>query len=95
MKAGIGLGLSISARLVELQNGTLKVHSTPGKGSVFTFTLPLADSADDEPPVDAENLIAVSAGADERRYDTGEHGKDGQPVWMSWHGIGQSRTQEI
>lgn len=43
---GFGLGLHISKQLVELHGGTLTVQSTPGKGSVFTFTLPLAtDSA--------------------------------------------------
>ncbi|MGG3891185.1 ATP-binding protein [Metabacillus fastidiosus] len=39
---GIGLGLSISKQLVELHGGTLTVTSTPGKGSVFSFDLPLA-----------------------------------------------------
>ncbi|WP_234410525.1 ATP-binding protein [Caldalkalibacillus mannanilyticus] len=38
---GMGLGLSICKQLVELHGGTLTVHSTLGKGSVFTFTLPL------------------------------------------------------
>jgi two-component system sensor histidine kinase ChiS len=37
---GFGLGLSICRQLVELHGGTLRVDSTPGMGSVFTFTLP-------------------------------------------------------
>jgi len=40
---GFGLGLPIAKQLVELQQGTLTAASTPGIGSTFTFTLPIAD----------------------------------------------------
>jgi PAS domain S-box-containing protein len=37
---GAGLGLALAQRLVQLQGGSLSVHSTPGEGSCFTVTLP-------------------------------------------------------
>lgn len=44
---GIGLGLSICKQLAELHGGALSVHSELGKGSVFSFNLPLADAVAD------------------------------------------------
>jgi len=40
-KGGTGLGLSISRRIVEMHGGKLWVESEIGKGSVFSFTLPV------------------------------------------------------
>ena len=41
---GIGLGLSIARRLVEVLGGKLSCYSKPTKGSRFQFTLPLAQA---------------------------------------------------
>jgi len=41
-RLGAGLGLAIARQLVEAQGGRIWAESTPGQGSVFSFSLPAA-----------------------------------------------------
>lgn len=54
---GIGLGLTLSQKYVEMMGGTMWAESTPGSGSTFYFTLPFHNSV---PTSQIEQSEAVS-----------------------------------
>jgi two-component system sensor histidine kinase/response regulator len=62
---GTGLGLAVSQRLVAMMQGRLTATSEVGRGSEFSFVIPLGVKPEETPPAPAgEPTAAVIAGRD-------------------------------
>jgi PAS domain S-box-containing protein len=49
---GLGIGLAIAQRLVQMHGGEIAAHSDgPGRGSAFTITMPVCDAPATPPPL--------------------------------------------
>ena len=63
--AGIGVGLAITKGLLDLMGGSITIDSEPGKGSVFTVSLPLKICESAQQDVAAESEAAQGVQSEE------------------------------
>jgi PAS domain S-box-containing protein len=64
---GTGLGLAIAKSLVELHGGTTAADSALGRGSTFSFRLPIAQNGRPERKRSAPEVVAQVAATEHRR----------------------------
>jgi PAS domain S-box-containing protein len=62
-QGGLGIGLTLVQRLVDIHGGRIEAHSTPGQGSEFIVRLPVAES-----PVGVTNSLPDETKTIERSF---------------------------
>lgn len=67
---GVGIGLVICHEMLAKNGGTIRAESTPGKGSRFVFTLPLAIRRDTDEEMTEHNPEATADKMAERLVDS-------------------------
>jgi signal transduction histidine kinase len=73
--SGMGLGLALTRRIVELMRGELRIESEPGKGSRFTCEVRLGvapEKSPDEPREGGKNASAAAPRADDGKNWAGK-----------------------
>lgn len=73
---GTGLGLAITEKLVRLHGGRIFLDSEPGKGSCFSFSVPLASGGEARASLDLDqktDVVSILEGLDDETEVPGDH----------------------
>lgn len=70
INTGSGIGLHLTKGYVDLHKGTIDVESTPGKGTVFTVTLPYPEQP--AQPADRQLQTVTAEGTEKKQTATGQ-----------------------
>lgn len=73
---GAGLGLALCQKLLALMDGSIRVESTPGVGTVFTVTLPLVEPERATPAASVSSDTGGQGSLAGRRVLLAEDGED-------------------
>ncbi|MEI7989891.1 MAG: ATP-binding protein, partial [Chloroflexota bacterium] len=94
---GTGLGLALSKGFIQIMDGTIRITSTVGKGSIFIFAIPLVEGREEqiEQKETPRRVSSIKPGQDEFRVliaDDRETNRRLLSKMLSWVGF---KTREV
>ena len=94
-RKGLGLGLAIARRLARLIESEIVLASVQGRGSVFRFALPIAETTIDDPPTRMSPVPDAKKGGHVLVIDDDETIRISLCALLSWIGYSVETVETI